>query len=157
MVDRVPQAMWTRFSGEHYLSGGLAASATCYGAFWNKESIGFCAVVACLGWRQAKRIQRLVVLPEFQGMGIGGKLLDMVAADQAARGFRVTITASHPAVLAHCGRSERWRYLEIKKLGSTPQVTKGREIASSVGRAVAAFEFVALSEAGADPRSGCPG
>jgi len=176
-VERVQQAMWTRFSGEHYLSGGLAASASCYGAFikcsgfgvqgsgqtfkvqgskfevWGPktrqagslphgEPIAFCAVVAALGWKQTKRIQRLVVLPEFQWMGIGGKLLDLVAAMESAKGFRVTITASHPAVLAHCARSERWRYLEIKKLGSTPQVMDGREIASSVGRAVAAFEFV---------------
>ena len=140
--------MWTRFSGEHYLSGGLAASASCYAAFWTKEAIGFCAVVAALGWEKSKRIQRLVVLPEFQGMGIGGKLLDWVAADQAGRGFRVTITASHPAVLAHCRRSERWRYLEIKKLGSTRQVMEGREIASSVGRAVAAFEWIGNAECG---------
>jgi GNAT superfamily N-acetyltransferase len=157
-VRRVPQSLWTRFSGEHYLSGGLAASASCYAAFWGGsqatkpladatglcgEPIGFCASVAALGWKGTKRIQRLVVLPEFQGLSIGGKLLDAVALMEANKGFRVTITASHPAILVHCSRSQRWRYLEIKKLGSTPQVMNGREIASSVGRAVASFEFVA--------------
>jgi GNAT superfamily N-acetyltransferase len=90
-----------------------------------------------------KRIQRLVTLPEFQGMGIGGKLLDSVAGIEARKGFRVTITASHPAVIAHCGRSGWWRFVDVKKTGSTRQFFEGREVGSSVGRAVAAFEFVA--------------
>src|SRR5262249_50930924 len=33
-VGRVPQAMWREFAGQHYLAGGLAASATCYAAWW---------------------------------------------------------------------------------------------------------------------------
>src|SRR5207244_2611338 len=135
-VERVPQVRWWIFEPHHYLSGGLAASATCYAAFWNEEPIAFCAVVAALGWPGLKRIQRLVTLPEFQGMGIGGKLLDVVAATQARAGFRVTITASHPAVIAHCTRSKQWRYFGMKKTGSTRQAFEGREVRSSVGRAV---------------------
>ena len=147
--------MWTRFSGEHYLSGGLAASATCYAALWNKEPIAFCAVVGALGWKGVKRIQRLVTLPEFQGMGIGGKLLDVVAGNEAGRGFRVTITASHPAIIAHCGRSARWRFTDVKKTGSTRQQYGEREIKCSAGRAVASFEFVhSEPEAGIDYERG---
>jgi GNAT superfamily N-acetyltransferase len=140
-IERVAQSVWTRFSGEHYLSGGLAASATCYGALWNREPVAFCAVVGVLGCQGMKRIQRLVTLPEFQGMGIGGKLLDTVAAHEWQQGFRVTITASHPAVIAHCGRSELWRCGAVKKTGSTRQTFQGREVPSSSGRAVVAFEF----------------
>jgi GNAT superfamily N-acetyltransferase len=141
-LDRVPQALWSRFQAQHYLSGGLAASATCYAAFWNKEPLVFCAVVAALGWPGVKRIQRLVTLPEFQGLGIGGQMLDKVAQGESGRGFRVTITASHPAILAHCSRSPRWRFMDVKKNGSTRQRFGDREIRSSLGRAVAAFEFV---------------
>jgi GNAT superfamily N-acetyltransferase len=141
-IERVPQAMWMQFATQHYLTGGLAASATCYVAKWNREPVAFCAVAPALGWRGVKRIQRLVTLPEFQGMGIGGQLLDCVAALEAARGFRVTITASHPAIIAHCSRSPRWEYFGLKKTGSTPQQFAGRNIRSSIGRAVAAFEFV---------------
>ena len=142
VFDRVPQAMWTQFAGHHYLAGGLAASATCYAALWNREPLAFCAVVAVLGQRRMKRIQRLVTLPAFQGMGLGGRLLDLVAGAESQRGFRVTITASHPAILAHCSRSRRWRLVDVKKHGSTRQTFDGREVPSSAGRAVAAFEFV---------------
>jgi ABC-type ATPase involved in cell division len=105
-------------------------------------SIAFCAVVAALGWKKTKRITRLVVLPEFQGLGLGGRLLDDVAAIEASNANRVTITASHPAVLAHCAKSAQWRLIGMKKNGSTRQRFAGREVGSSVGRTVASFEFL---------------
>jgi hypothetical protein len=37
--------------------------------------------------------------------------------------------------------SARWRFMDVKKTGSTRQEYEGREIRSSVGRAVAAFEW----------------
>jgi GNAT superfamily N-acetyltransferase len=159
-IERVQQAMWQHFAPHHYLSGGLAASATCYGAFWEGEApaeptaasrlggslalpVAFCAVVAALGWRKTKRIARLVVLPQFQGLGVGSRLAEEVATRAAERGNRVTITASHPAIVSHCSHSPKWRYLGLKKNGSTRQRMGEREIRSSIGRAVASFEFVA--------------
>jgi ABC-type hemin transport system ATPase subunit/GNAT superfamily N-acetyltransferase len=140
-VERVPQALWARFAPHHYLSGGLAASATCYAAWW-EEPVAFCAVVAALGWKKTKRIARLVTLPEFQGLGIGTRLMEAVAKIEAARGNRVTITASHPAIVSHCSHSPGWRLVGVKKTGSTRQRMAGREIRCSAGRAVAGFEFV---------------
>jgi GNAT superfamily N-acetyltransferase len=99
-------------------------------------------VVAALGWKKTKRITRLVVLPEFQGLGIASRLLAEVAGREAAHGNRVTITASHPAIVEHCARSAAWRFLGVKKTGSTRQRFAGREIRSSMGRAVAGFEWV---------------
>jgi GNAT superfamily N-acetyltransferase/ABC-type thiamine transport system ATPase subunit len=105
------------------------------------EPVAFCAVVAALGWKRTKRVTRLVVLPEYQGLGIGPRLAEEVAAIEAAKGNRVTITASHPAILGWCSRSSDWRYLGLKKTGSTRQHYAGRTIRSSAGRAVAAFEW----------------
>jgi GNAT superfamily N-acetyltransferase len=185
-IRRVPQSLWRQFAKHHYLAGGLAASATCYAAFWDDKALtsgqgdapsngvpqpiammehrvprtpttgrgfdcalAFCAVVAALGWKKSKRITRLVVLPEFQGLGIASRLAETVAEREAAKGSRVTITASHPAIVGHCSRSPRWRYLGMKKTGSTRQQLAGRVIRCSTGRAVASFEFVPN-----EPRSG---
>jgi GNAT superfamily N-acetyltransferase len=104
--------------------------------------VAFCAVVATLGWKKTKRIARLVTLPEFQGLGIGTRLAETVAEQEVSRGNRVTITASHPAILAHCSHSPRWRFLGVKKTGSTRQRFENREVRCSMGRAVASFEFV---------------
>jgi GNAT superfamily N-acetyltransferase len=150
--------MWRAFARHHYLAGGLAASATCYAAMWSaaprqdrgdnnssipdSHPIAFCATVASLGWKKTKRITRLVTLPQFQGLGIAARLAETVAAHEQAKGHRVTITASHPAILSHCTRSPHWTYLGTKKTGSTRQQIAGRQIACSTGRAVASFEFV---------------
>jgi len=166
-VRRVPQALWSLFGAHHYLGGGLAASATCYAAVLDGGEggqtpargcdpvpVAFCAVVAALGWRRTKRISRLVTLPAWQGLGIGGRLVDAVAALEAARGQRVTITTCHPALLAHCERSPRWRLCAVKKLGSTRQAVGSREVRSSQGRAVAGFEYVGAAQVGATTRKG---
>jgi GNAT superfamily N-acetyltransferase len=147
-IIRAPQALWPRFAPHHYLGGNLSRAATCYAALWQDSPVAVCAVVAALGWQRMKRISRLVVLPEFQGLGIGMRLAEHVAGIEAARGNRVTITASHPAIVATCSRSPRWRYLGIKRTGSTRQVFAGREVASSRGRSVAAFEWVEEGEGG---------
>ncbi|MEX2175756.1 MAG: GNAT family N-acetyltransferase [Pirellulaceae bacterium] len=141
-VRRVPQALWTRFARHHYLSGGLSTAATCYAAFWEGALVAFCAVVATLGHKRCKRITRLVTLPDFQGLGIGPRLAESAAEQQRGQGFRVTITASHPAIVGYCSRSPRWRYVGLKKTGSTRQRLGERAIRCSTGRAVASFEYL---------------
>lgn len=46
-----------------------------------------------------KRITRLVVLPDYQGVGIGTALLNYVANYYSARGFIVTIVSSQINVI----------------------------------------------------------
>jgi GNAT superfamily N-acetyltransferase len=104
--------------------------------------VAFCAVLATLGWKRTKHISRLVVLPEFQGLGVGPRLAEAAAEREVAKGHRVTITASHPAIVACCWRSPRWRFTGLKKTGSTRQRLGARNIRASTGRAVASFEFV---------------
>jgi GNAT superfamily N-acetyltransferase len=152
-IDRARQSLWRDFVGQHYLTGGLAASATCYAAWIDSPAeargpVAFCAAVAALGWKRTKRITRLVVRPEFQGLGIGTRLAESVAATESHKGHRVTITASHPAIVGHCSQSPRWKLLGVKKTGSTPQRYAGRDIRCSTGRAVASFEFLAGTKPG---------
>ena len=149
-VRKVPQSTWHHFAPYHYLTTGLARSATCYAAFapegWavpiTDRPIAFCAAAPSLGWQKTKRITRLVTLPEFQGLGIAGRLLEIVATHEANQGNHVTITASHPAILAHCANSPRWQFTGHKPTGSTAQIFRGRPITCSTGRPVASFEFI---------------
>lgn len=141
-VVRCRQALWGLFSRHHYLSGGLSRGSTCYAAVWNDEPVAFCAVVAQFGKQGCKRISRLVTLPDYQGLGIGLRLAERAAEVEQRRGFRVTITASHPAMIAACRHSPRWQ----ERTGSrtttmTRQYFQGREIPTSLGRLVTTFEW----------------
>ncbi len=56
-----------------------------------------------------KQISRIVVLPDYQGIGIGSRLLDGVAGILRAENWRVAITTSHPGMIAHLARSPAWK------------------------------------------------
>ena len=138
---RCDRRLWDWFRPHHYLSGTLARGATCYAAWWEDRPAAFCAVLGQIGHACRKRITRLVVLPQFQGLGLGLQLAEHVCSLESARGLAVSIATSHPAVIAACRRSPRWRYLGVKRCGGTPQRIGRRRLRGSTGRIVAAFQF----------------
>jgi hypothetical protein len=54
----------------------------------------------------------------------------------------MNITASHPAVIAHCHRSPLWRTVGVRKHGSPRARDFRGNYPGSRGRAVASFEFL---------------
>ena len=81
-------------------------------------------------------------------------LAESVAEMNRREGFRVNITASHPAVIAHCRRSPKWRAVGVKKTGSGRTERFIKNYRSSIGRAVVSFEFVGKGLEIRDQRSG---
>jgi len=141
-VFRCGRRAWNLFARHHYLSGSLSTAARCFIALWKKVPVAFCATVSLIGRKGRWRISRIVTLPDFQGIGIGMALAEMVAQLHRDEGHRVNVTASHPSLIAHCKRSQRWRAVNIKKSGAkgTQQFIKGYR--GSAGRAVVSFEYM---------------
>lgn len=138
---RCHRRAWRLFAPHHYLSGRLNPAARCYLAAWDDAPAAFCATLALVGHRHRWRISRLVVLPEYQGLGIGTAVAEAVADLHRAAGERCNITTSHPAMIAHCRRSPRWRTVRAMKHGSR-QARLWRDYRGSAGRAVVSFEYV---------------
>jgi GNAT superfamily N-acetyltransferase len=141
-IYRCRHALWPLFAPHHYLSGGLSKMARTFVALWRGAPVSFCATLPVIGRRGHWRISRIVTLPDYQGIGVGMRVAEAVAAEHIAAGQRLNITASHPAVIAHCRRSPRWRAVSVKRLGSR----RSKFIAGyrgSTGRAVASFEYLA--------------
>lgn len=57
------------------------------------------------GW---KRIHRLVVLPDYQGVGIGVRFINAVSGIIAGEGFNVNLTTTTPALVVALRRSQDW-------------------------------------------------
>jgi GNAT superfamily N-acetyltransferase len=144
-VVEARHAAWKLFARHHYLSGALSRAASVYVALWHETPVALCATVALYGHAGRRRIHRLVTLPDFQGVGIGARLLDFVAAKKQREGHRVNITTSHPAVIAHCRRSAAWRAIGVKRAGGARQRKEGMKIKCSSGRATVSFEYRVLS------------
>lgn len=141
-LHRCRTAAWRSFARHHYLSASLSNMARCYVALWHGEPVSFCAMLPVIGKRKHWRISRIVTLPDYQGVGIGMRVVEAVADLHRADGNRVNVTASHPALIAHCRRSPHWRTVNVMKTGSrhTERFVPGYR--GSTGRAVVSFEYL---------------
>ena len=135
-ILRCDRRAWPLFAKHHYLSGNLASGCRCYLALWNDEPVAFCAMIAQMGFKNRWRVSRIVTLPDYQGVGIGTAFLETLGDLYREDGLRFSITASHPSVIAHCGRSSKWKTVNVMKTGSKDGAHRG-----SLGRAVVSFEY----------------
>ena len=99
-VFRCRYETWSVFKQHHYLTDELNKAAKCYCVTWNDKPVAFIGVLPFpSGWVQnAFRVSRLVVLPDFQGLGIGFKLLSYVSALYKTAGMRMYIKTSNPGL-----------------------------------------------------------
>ena len=71
--------MWQMFRQYHYLNGKLGAGVRCYVALYQDKPIAFIAVASIFMKTKYYRVSRLVVLPDYQGIGVGKRLLNFIA------------------------------------------------------------------------------
>jgi GNAT superfamily N-acetyltransferase len=105
-----PEA-WSFFSRHHYLSGDINKSARCWIALWEGLLVGFAAAIAYPSGtvKNAWRGHRTVVLPEFQGMGIGARISDAVGEIFISQGCRYFSKSANPNFGAYRNGSASWR------------------------------------------------
>jgi GNAT superfamily N-acetyltransferase len=101
------------FRNYHYLNGSLGAGVRCYCAVYQKKPIAFLAV-ACVRMRtKYYRVSRLVVLPDYQGIGLGKKLLNFIAELYASQtNLPIYLVTSNPQLIR--GNHNKWK---IKRVG----------------------------------------
>ena len=139
-VFRAERRAWRLFAAHHYLSGELNRAARCYVGLWQGEAVCFCATLSLIARRGRWRVSRVVTLPDYQGLGIGMRMVEAVGDLHREAGERLNMTASHPAVIGHCRRSRNWRTVRVRRVGS-----KSRGLGryrGAEGRAVVSFEYV---------------
>jgi len=141
-ISRCRPAAWRMFARHHYLTGDLPHGCVCYMATWNDRPVSFVAVAALVGKRNRRRAARLVTLPDFQGIGVGMRVLEAVCQHHRRIGHRINATGSHPGLIAHCRRSPDWRTVSIRKTGNRSSRHFSRRYKGSAGRAVVSFEYV---------------
>lgn len=58
--------------------------------------------------KNLKRVTRLVVLPDYQGIGIGKKFLECVAQEYKRQGYGFSITTSAKNLICALSKSDDW-------------------------------------------------
>jgi len=103
--------MWRYFSKYHYLDTRMSRSVHCYVGLIGDKPVAFHAAIHSTNrdihsyWRG----HRTVVLPEFQGMGLGTAFSDAIAQIYVDRGMRYFSKTAHPSFGEHREKSPLWR------------------------------------------------
>jgi ABC-type thiamine transport system ATPase subunit/GNAT superfamily N-acetyltransferase len=110
-IKSASNTYWRHFGKYHYLDTALAKGAHCYVGFINEKPVVFGAVIHSTSgtlhsyWRG----HRTVVLPEFQGLGIGSAFSDAVAEIYHSRDLLYYSKTAHPAFGEHRNNSSKWQ------------------------------------------------
>jgi GNAT superfamily N-acetyltransferase len=106
--------MWQMFRQYHYLNRNIgAAGIRCYVAIYQEKPIAFIAIIHTKMKTNYFRVSRLVVLPDYQGIGIGKRCLNFIAelyTSQTKLPFY--LVTSNPQLIR--GNLDHWK---IKRIG----------------------------------------
>lgn len=102
--------IWSVFKRHHYLSADLNQAAKCFVAYLNNELVSCCYVLPQMSGtvENAWRIHRLVVLPDYQGLGIATKFLEFICDLFKYHNKTVYLRTSHVKLIQYMLKSKNW-------------------------------------------------
>jgi len=106
---------WVFFRKHHYLNHDLNHAAKQFVGYIDGKPVGFCAVLHQPHSKSGniKRCTRLVVVPDYQGLGIGGRMLDYIGKKYLDDGYRFTIVTSNPALNHSLKKNSNWKLRSV--------------------------------------------
>ena len=137
-IRKAKSSEWNLFKEFHYLSSKHNNSAHCYIAEINNTIVGWCSVLPYVGKRQKlKLIHRVVIMPDYQGIGLGVKFLTEISNIYKENNYDIRIISSNPSIFFGLKNNKDW--LLVRK----PSRAGGKlAIGGSNNRLTASFEYV---------------
>jgi ABC-type lipoprotein export system ATPase subunit/GNAT superfamily N-acetyltransferase len=110
-ISRVEAQTWDIFKKHHYLTDTLNKSCQCFLFEWNNKPVAFVAVINFPSGtiKNAFRLSRTVVLPDYQGLGIGSKISEFCSAIFKNKDGRIFTKTVNPALGIHRDNSPNWK------------------------------------------------
>lgn len=144
VIRKAEQTEWKHFMEFHYLSHDHNNAAHKYICEVNGESVAWCSVLHFPHpkAKNIKRIHRIVVKPDYQGIGLGSKFLAEVAKKYKSEKYRVSLVTSSPAFIHGLSKSDNW--VMTRKPSRVQKTAKSGVLAdtTSDARLTATFEYV---------------
>lgn len=113
-ISQCEKQVWCMFKKYHYLSAELNKLADCYIVSYNKLPVAFAAILSMPGRfgkdsRFCVSEHRIVVLPDYQGMGLGNALSEYLGELYLSQGYRYFGKTANPRMGEHRQKSNKWR------------------------------------------------
>jgi energy-coupling factor transporter ATP-binding protein EcfA2 len=133
-LHRIDRSYWRWFAQYHYLTGHLPDGCHNYlvtATFPTGENkvVGFIGILRFAhpiknGWLSS----RVVVLPQFQGMGFGTKIEELMGNYLVGTGYRLFCKTSHPFLGIYRNKNpQKWRATKRNGKSSPDYLTRGLE------------------------------
>jgi hypothetical protein len=110
-VESCDRGWWEIFRHHHYMTSSLNSTAITFLAKWENTPVAFasCLPMPSGTLKNAYREHRTVVLPDYQGLGIGVRLSDWVGQKLVDDGKRYFSKTSHPRMGEYRNKSKLWK------------------------------------------------
>lgn len=138
-IFRCHSSAWQLFAPAHYLSHSLSTSSVCFLATYNNAPAVFSSWIYFFGGNNAWREHRTVTLPDYQGVGMGNAVSDLIASMWSGLGYRATSTTTHPAMIHSRNRSPNW--IMVRAPAYAP-VSRDAHTHHAATRLTAGFRYV---------------
>ena len=118
-ICRCLSEAWGLFKRHHYLSDSLSRSGVrCFLGLVDGRPVAFAALLTCPGLAGALRVSRVVVLPDWQGVGLGRAFCDGVGELCRQEAQRLYLRTSHTMMIRCLSNDPLWIVSELLKHGS---------------------------------------
>jgi ABC-type lipoprotein export system ATPase subunit/N-acetylglutamate synthase-like GNAT family acetyltransferase len=109
-IRKASQQEWKQFMDFHYLSHEHNAAAHRYICEIEGEPVAWCSVLHFPHpkVKNMKRIHRIVVKPDYQGIGLGNRFMSEIAKKYKKEGNRVSLVTSSPSFIHGLQKSKSW-------------------------------------------------
>ena len=112
-VQRVESTVWDMFKKHHYLTQEMNKGAKCLLFTWDDVPVGFVSYLnqPSKGKPNGIRFSRVVVLPDYQGLGLSTIIADFTASIIKSLGedYEVYHKTIHPKIGKHLEKSDKWQ------------------------------------------------
>ena len=110
-VSRVEPGAFDIFKKHHYLTENVNKSCRFLLFTWDEKPVGIVAIISQPGKGRpnATSLSRTVVLPDFQGMGLGTRLSEFASAVFVNQGKQVYTKTISPVLGEYRNKSDKWR------------------------------------------------
>ncbi len=133
-IFRCRYEAWKLFKQHHYLTEDLQKSAETFMIEFNGQYIGFFGILPFPGVGDAKtrRLSRMVILPDFQGLGIGTQVFNYLCALYMKEGHQMYVRTVSPGLGKFLEKNENWKATSSN--GKIPgDDTSGRKLMKRAG------------------------
>jgi predicted acetyltransferase len=144
-ICRTTKSTWEFYKKYHYLNESIGAGHY-YEMKLNDKKVGFMSI-ARFPHPQAKDIMtvgRLVIVPEFQGFGVGIKFTNEIS--ELYKGNRIRITTSLKPFIESLNKSNKWKCVRFGRVGNPGKSSsihnKNKDCSVSRNRITATFQKV---------------